>query len=380
MPLGLLLLATVAAAAAAPPPSPQCAGDTNGHVTSSATLTAMPEPMLVPWPAAIAIEPEYFYPNASTVIALQVGLLKKNATNLALLHRAGELLAAEISLVTSGALSPKVVDEDKYLPGPNIHLSLDDSGGTFNNVDGSSTRIEAHGAVLSGGSYTGLMSATSTLLQVLEMGSDTDGRKAPACTSGPAAWRAPVIDVEDKPAFGIRGVMVDAARTYLPLALLKEYVVLCRLYKLNHLHIHFSDGGIFTFPSTKYPQLSAKAKWKYTLVEMQELQAFAVARGVVIIGEVDVPGHASGLTGALPSVFAFKSKPSVGIIDFVSPAVVAAIQTIFDEIEAVFPSGFVMMGDTVVPTAIRFWTFILRGCLPACLPACLCMRACVFRR
>lgn len=43
--------------------------------------------------------------------------------------------------------------------------------------------------------------------------------------------------------------------------------------KLNHFHIHLSDDGSFTFPSTKYPQLAAKAKFKYTLNELQELQA-----------------------------------------------------------------------------------------------------------
>jgi hexosaminidase len=67
--------------------------------------------------------------------------------------------------------------------------------------------------------------------------------------------RFPFITVEDAPQFGIRGLMVDAAREYLPLNALKGYVVLCRVYKLNHLHIHLTDDGSFTFPSTKYPEL-----------------------------------------------------------------------------------------------------------------------------
>ena len=57
--------------------------------------------------------------------------------------------------------------------------------------------------------------------------------------------------------------------------------------QLNHLHIHLSDGGSFTFPSIKYPQLAAAAKFKYTLEELTELQTFAMARGVDIIGEMD---------------------------------------------------------------------------------------------
>jgi hypothetical protein len=165
----------------------------------------------------------------------------------ALLRPAGELLAQELSLATGGALSPRVqVEEGHYVPGPHVHLFLtpaEFSGRTA--LEGSSsTRIAAHGAVLSADSYVGMMSATATLLQALEKGADTDGRREPKCMSGEGGgggsgggsggggrswWRWPVMDVEDGPAFGIRGVMVDAARSYLPLAQLKQYVVLCRL-------------------------------------------------------------------------------------------------------------------------------------------------------
>ena len=106
----------------------------------------------------------------------------------------------------------------------------------------------------------------------------------------------------------------------------------------------------FTFPSTAYPELAAKAPFKYTLQELHELQAFATARGVTVIGEMDVPGHSSGLVDALPSVFGFRSlgAKQVGICDFGSDAVIAAIQTIFDEIAAVFPSSFVHCGGDEV--------------------------------
>lgn len=97
--------------------------------------------------------------------------------------------------------------------------------------------------------------------------------------------------------------MVDAAREYLPLTSLKQYVTMCRLFKLNHLHIHFTDDVAFTFPSTAYPQLPAHSKFAYTLSEMHELQAFAVVRGVTIIGEMDVPGHATSIANVLPDVF-----------------------------------------------------------------------------
>lgn len=51
-----------------------------------------------------------------------------------------------------------------------------------------------------------------------------------AGTSGPPRWRLPHVTVVDSPQFDVRGVMVDAAREYLPLSALKSYVVLCRVY------------------------------------------------------------------------------------------------------------------------------------------------------
>lgn len=86
--------------------------------------------------------------------------------------------------------------------------------------------------------------------------------------------------------------------------------------------IHLTDDGSFTFPSSAYPELAGNAPFKYTLAELTELQAYAVARGVTIIGEMDVPGHSSGLTRALPNIFGFPSDPTVDVCDFtnVSPA------------------------------------------------------------
>jgi N-acetyl-beta-hexosaminidase len=330
-------LAAAGRRSAAPAPPP-CAGDSNGAVTSSATFQSFPQPKLVPWPQSVSIWPRedgYFYPNSSTVIAVN-----GNATEQAALQVAAQLLASEIALVTGGALQPKVVAETKYLPGPHIHLFILNAGSLpIDGPEASEIRVETHGAVLTAASGAGMMSATATFLQLLEFAADTDGRASPKCSSGAPAWRLPDIDVQDSPAFGIRGVMVDAARAYLPLTLLKEIVVMCRLYKINHLHLHLSDDGSFTFPSTKYPELAEKAKFSYKLSELQELQAFAQARGIVIIGEMDVPGHSSGLTGPLPSIFGFPSKPSLDVVNFVDPAVLTAIQVLHSLIWTTFKSS-----------------------------------------
>ena len=71
-------------------------------------------------------------------------------------------------------------------------------------------------------------------------------------------------------------------------------------------------------------------------------QTYAERRGVEIVWEMDVPGHSSAAVKALPELFGFPSAPSVGIVNFVDATVVARLQTLFDEIDAVFNSSFVV--------------------------------------
>ena len=107
-------------------------------------------------------------------------------------------------------------------------------------------------------------------------------------------------------------MMVDAARAFLPLPMLKSYVIMCRLYKINYLHMHLTDDGSFTFPSAKYPELSQKAPWKYNASDLAELQAFASVRGVAIVGEMDVPGPVTVLSENNETPFLLSRTRMVG--------------------------------------------------------------------
>jgi len=178
------------------------------------------------------------------------------------------------------------------------------------------------------------------------------GNSAPGtnCTSGAARPRLPIVTIADRPQFALRGIMVDAARQYLALSALKNYVLLCRVYKLNHLHIHLTDDQAFTFPSTAYPEAAHQSSWKYSLEELTELAKFASDRGVEIVGEIDVPGHSRALLSALPEKFGWPSREGhqPGIVNFVNDTVVAAVQTLFDEVSAVFPGSYVHIGGDEV--------------------------------
>ncbi|MCE5325720.1 MAG: beta-N-acetylhexosaminidase [Planctomycetaceae bacterium] len=146
-------------------------------------------------------------------------------------------------------------------------------------------------AAVCGGSYAAVAMGTATLLQALR------GRSLPH------------MQVQDRPVASYRGLLIDTARRWHTLDTLKKLVVLCRLYKINHMQLHLTDDQSFTFPSRAYPALATPDR-HYTLDQIAELESFARERGVAILPELEMPGHAAAAVGGLPSRVA--CEPSTG--------------------------------------------------------------------
>lgn len=111
------------------------------------------------------------------------------------------------------------------------------------------------------------------------------------------------VDILDKPKFEWRGIMLDPARYFLPMELLKRYINTMSFYKMNRLHLHLTDNNGWTVEMTKYPELNRQESWPlispdrnrgmYTRKEIQDLVAYAKKRHVIIIPELELPGHNS---------------------------------------------------------------------------------------
>jgi hypothetical protein len=359
--MAAMLLAAAAGLAFAALPAEQCGGEpvnasdvpykTPG-APATFTFPAVPAPRLVPFPASLQADAAWLPLAGCTIHVGGTAAEQKQLLPLA------QLLSTEVAAATDGAVRLPVVASSSAASSalPIILLSLSESaaaGGTAGGTDEAySLSVTSESASLAATSYAGMVAATATLLQAVEHSFDVDAvpRTKANCTTNPV-WRLPAITVRDQPALPYRGIMVDAARAYLPLSALKGFVTMCRLYKLNYIHIHLTDDGAFSFPSTAYPELAQQSPWKYNLTDLHELQAFAEVRGVYIIGEMDVPGHAASMVRSLPHVFGFGSigiQAQVGIVDFTNKSVVHALQTIFSEINAVFPSPYVHMGGDEV--------------------------------
>ena len=134
---------------------------------------------------------------------------------------------------------------------------------------------------------TGLYRGLQTLRQLYERG----------------GWTARVI--LDWPAFPWRGFMMDVGRTYIPLEELKQEIDLLARFKVNVFHWHLTENEAWRLESKLYPKLNDRASMTrmagryYTQEEARELVQYCKARRVLLIPEIDMPGHSAAFERAL---------------------------------------------------------------------------------
>jgi len=269
-----------------------------------------PGPDLVPWPRSVELGQGELELRDGARIAYQDEALAPLARVLA-----GELalaVGAELAVARGPARPGDValtirpgLDEEEY------ELAVGDV------------------ASVAGGSCAGAAWGSVTLLQLAR--------------GGGGAVSFPRLAVADRPAHEWRGVMLDVARFPHPLQSLKEAVELLRLYKTRYLHLHLADDQAFTFQSRALPDLPTPGR-HYTLEELRELVAFADARGVTIVPELDLPGHAALLGRAYPELFgtvdpATGAASSTGVVNMTNERAYQALDALIGELCEVFASS-----------------------------------------
>lgn len=203
---------------------------------------------------------------------------------------------------------------------------------------------------LSSGTYQGFVHGCATLLQLID--------------SASRAWMFPTVVIKDSPAYPFRSVLLDLARFWHPVHTIKETIDLAFLYKYNYLHLHLSDHQSFTFPCKAYPGLKSYFKdgrrRHYTVEELEDLVEYARVRGIAIIPEIDVPGHARCLARGYPEAFGTRdpetgrAKDTGYVINMANEQAYQALDVLFGEISDVFyTSEYIHIGaDEVSPGAL----------------------------
>ncbi|WP_417005783.1 beta-N-acetylhexosaminidase [Akkermansia sp.] len=220
---------------------------------------------------------------------------------------------------------------------------------------------------IASGSVNGALYALQSLVQ--SVAADVNG--APAL---------PRLDVKDQPRFSWRGLMMDSCRHMMPVRDIKKILDLMERYKFNTLHWHLTDDQGWRLPIAKYPRLTAVGGTRaqspvigsrnkadgtpysghYTADEIREVVQYAKDRGITVIPEVELPGHASAAIAAYPELgntdipgFAPKVQETWGVHPYTfSPTekTFRFLEDVIDEVCALFPdSPYIHIGGDEAP-------------------------------
>ena len=209
----------------------------------------------------------------------------------------------------------------------------------------------------------------------------------------------PVLEIDDAPAFGYRGLMLDVGRHFMPVSFIKQLIDVMAMQKMNNLHLHLTEDQGWRIEIKKYPKLTRIGSVRggtligkypgkgntnaayggfYTQAQLKDLVTYAAAKHINIIPEIEMPGHASAAIAAYPELSCFPNEPtqltknmyaaatenkikkeggkivqeSWGVFDDVfapSEYTFNFIENVLDEVMDIFPSSYIHIGGDECP-------------------------------
>ena len=181
----------------------------------------------------------------------------------------------------------------------------------------------------------------------------------------------PAVDIEDAPRHAWRGVMLDTARHFYPVDFIKKQIDLMAYYKFNVFHWHLTDDQGWRIQIKQYPKLTSVGAWRteadgsryggfYTQQEIRDVVVHARQRDIMVVPEIEMPGHTSAAIAAYPEL-SCSGKPldvpaTWGVfrdVDCVGKdSTFTFLQNVLDEVTALFPSPYVHIGGDEVPDGV----------------------------
>lgn len=205
-------------------------------------------------------------------------------------------------------------------------------------------RVSPDGARLEAPTELGALRGLQTFVQLLEV----EG----------APPRFPSVTVEDRPRFPWRGLMLDVARHFLPVSTILRNVEAMARLKLNVLHLHLTDDQGFRVESSRWPDLHREGSDGefYSHEQIREIVAFAAERGIRVVPEFDVPGHATSWFVGHPELAAspgpYRLQRGFGIFrpvfDPTREETYRFLQSFLEEMAELFPDEYVHLGGDEV--------------------------------
>ena len=189
--------------------------------------------------------------------------------------------------------------------------------------------------------------------------------------------RVPAVRIEDAPRFAWRGLMLDTARHFRSIDEIRQFLDWMALHKFNTFHWHLTDDQGWRLQIRRYPRLTETGAWRtpagaaardaagrpvryggfYTQAQAREIVAYAAARHITVVPEIEMPGHAQAAIASYPQLGVTGRQPPVSNGWGVSPylfniddGTFAFLENVLDEVAAIFPGRYIHVGGDEAAT------------------------------
>ena len=248
---------------------------------------------LIPLPASIAPSGEWFALTADATILLA------GDENLA--RPVGAYLAALLAPATGYTLP--VLTSAPTGAAPVIKLTLTGPDPDLG-VEGYHLSISSHSVEITAAQPAGLFYGVQTLRQLLPAAIESS-------TPQDGPWQIPGGQISDHPRYPWRGMMLDVARHFFSVEDVKQVIDWLAYYKMNRLHLHLADDQGWRLEIKSWPNLTLTGGQSavdgdpggyYTQEQYAEIVAYAQSRFVIVVPEIDMPGHTNAALASYPEL------------------------------------------------------------------------------
>jgi len=210
----------------------------------------------------------------------------------------------------------------------------------------------------------GLFRGSRTLIQLLQQGLTTGSLSC--------------LTISDHPRFPWRGMHLDVCRHFFPVEFVKKYIDLLARYKMNSFHWHLTEDQGWRMEIKSHPNLTEVGAWRkgsqvgpysrreydsipyggfYTQDEIREVVAYAAARHINVVPEIELPGHAMAALAAYPHLGCtggpYEVQKGWGVFEDVfcagNDSVFDLLEDVLSEVMELFPSPYIHIGGDECP-------------------------------
>lgn len=180
--------------------------------------------------------------------------------------------------------------------------------------------------------------------------------------------KTPALDIRDHPRFAHRGMLLDCCRHFFSVDVVKKYIDLLSLFKMNVLHWHLTEDQGWRIEIESYPRLNEQGAYRtetdgsvyggyYSKAEIRDVVRYASERGVEVIPEIELPGHSQAAISAYPELSCRGLPVEVandwGVFKEIycagNDSVFLFFENVLLEVMELFPSTFIHIGGDEAP-------------------------------